>query len=213
MINDINRFIQLADTNNLKTKEIATQITNNNKEIIGNFHVTVSFGAGNVANIPWFSISRNPGYKEDGPVFLYYKNKRKLILSFGVKEETTTWDNQRIDSKYDFKWNDGIQRSYRTVQDFFGERVERYGDSYVFKTYDVADSMVAEGDTINSDIVEMLSTYKNQLPDSSLITFIKSHYEEHFNKFSVVIANERQAFLNAFPINQITNISLDDYSM
>ena len=41
MINEINRFIELAKEGNLKTKEITNLIKNNNSDIVGNFHVTV----------------------------------------------------------------------------------------------------------------------------------------------------------------------------
>ncbi|ABX81249.1 McrB family protein [Acholeplasma laidlawii] len=208
MINDINRFIQLADTNNLKTKEIETQITNNNRDIIGNFHVTVSFGVTNVANIPWFSISRFTDYKEDAPVFLYYKKQNKLVLSFGVKEEK----NNKDSLKYNFKWNDLIRENYQTVQEYFGERVDRYGDSYVYKTFDVANSVVANGESISTDLTEMLMTYKKQLPCGSLINYIKANYTSYLNKFLGVMDKERVDFLNAFPLNNLLNITLDDYS-
>jgi len=212
MINEINRFIELAKEGNLKTKEITNLIKNNNSDIVGNFHVTVSFGAGNVANIPWFSISRNPGYKEDGPVFLYYKNKEKLILSYGVKEETTTWDNQIIDSKYDFKWNDETKENHQTIQDYFGEVVERYGNSYVFKVYDISNSRVINGDSIDTDLTEMLTIYKNQLPDSSIVAFIKANYNEYKTRLAATIQGERDAFIDKFPPDQLSNMTLDDYS-
>ena len=135
-----------------------------------------------------------------------------MILSFGVKEETTTWDNQIIDSKYDFKWNDETKENHQTIQDYFGEVVERYGDSYVFKVYDVSNSAINNVETIDTDLTEMLTIYKNQLPDSSIVAFIKANYNEYEARLAVTIQGERDAFIDKFPPDQLTNMTLDDYS-
>lgn len=212
MNNEINIFIQLANTNNLKTKELKTQIVENNSDIIGNFHVTVSFGKGNVTNIPWISVSRFEDYKEDGPVFLYYKNKNVLILSFGVKEEATKWNNEEIEPKYNFRWNNEIRSKYETIEDFIGERVERYGNSYVFKSYSVDGNNLVQSDSLDEDLVEMLKIYLQQLPELSLVDFIKKNYQDYENKFADLIQRERQQFVDSFPLENLNNMTLDEYS-
>lgn len=218
MIEEINEFIKLANSDNLKTNKIKKQLKENNKETIGDLEITVSFGAGNVSNVPWFSITRFKGYKEDGPVFLYYKDKKTLVLSFGVKEETKTWDNKNIDSKYDFEWDETISSNYTKVIDFFNEKVQRYNDSYLFKSYKVDEDSLSDSSKLEEDFIEILGIYKNQLEDHSkkkiktFVDFIKLNYNDYHEKYSPQINNERSDFLRAFPLNELVNMTLDQYS-
>lgn len=215
---EINEFIRLANTDNLKFKEVQTQIMDNNREIIGDYFVTVSFDKGNKTNFPWVSVSRYEGYKEDGPVFLYYKTKNVLILSLGIKEETTRWNNEEIDSKYDFKWNDILLSNYQTIEDFFGEQVGRYGNSYVFKSYEVREDALVDGSTIDRDLVELLNLYSVELSErknkklTTLVDYIKTNYNSYKDKHEEEIKNERDEFLRRFPLSEFKNMTLDQYS-
>ena len=50
------------------------------------YKVRVSFGTGNVARIPWIALLKAPNAVTNGiyPVYLYYKEINKLVLSYGI---------------------------------------------------------------------------------------------------------------------------------
>ena len=157
-------------------------------------------------------------YKEDGPVFLYYKDLKKLILSFGVKEDTNTLTNDEIDNLYNFKWSQDIKTNYQTVREFFGRQVQRYSGSYVYKSYNVLNGKIVQGDELTNDVVNILSIYNQELlgldnsQSMSLIDYIKINYDETFIEHAENIQKERLAFINKYPLENILNLTLDDYS-
>ncbi len=218
MINEVNEFIRLANSFNLKTNQIKKLITQNNKKILGDFEVTVSFGKGQATKVPWFSVTRYKDYKEDGPVYLYYKDKKTLVLSLGTKEESTTWDNRDIDPKYDFRWDDSISKKYQKIQSYFGEKVDRYNDSYLFKAYNVEGDKVLDESTLESDLTTILDLYRNQLKVHSenkmisLIDFIKLNYSDYKTKYEQQINTERTEFLRNFPLDNLLEMTLAQYS-
>ena len=83
----IDKFLRQAQTSNLKQKEFP-------KSYKG-YKVRVSFGAGNVARIPWIAILKSPNEVTNGiyPVYLYYKEINKLILSYGISETVDSGSN------------------------------------------------------------------------------------------------------------------------
>ena len=88
----------------------------------------VSFGQGAPARVPWIAIispdmSVSNGYY---PVYLYYKDRRILILAFGISET-----NRHLAS-----WPENILQDYQKIEKRLG-KVPRYGDSLVFKEYRV----------------------------------------------------------------------------
>ncbi len=88
----------------------------------------VSFGQGAPARVPWIAIispdmSVSNGYY---PVYLYYKDRRILILAFGISET-----NRHFES-----WPAKIFQDYQKIEKRLG-KVPRYGDSLVFKEYRV----------------------------------------------------------------------------
>ncbi|MGN7822387.1 MrcB family domain-containing protein [Chitinophaga sp. 22536] len=89
----------------------------------------VSFGAGNVARVPWIAFLREDQEVTKGiyPVFLYYRRQQLLILAYGISET-----NDPVD-----RW----MSSAETIQNFFyktyGEKPPRYGSSLIFSHYNI----------------------------------------------------------------------------
>jgi hypothetical protein len=93
------------------------------------FKLKVSFGMGVPARVPWVAFTAPEITVSNGyyPVYLYYKEQNVLILSYGISET----------SEYLETWPLEITSSLETIKSYFGSNVPRYGDSYVFRGYDV----------------------------------------------------------------------------
>ena len=114
-------------------------------------NVRASFGKGNIARIPWISFLDDTQSTNDGiyPVYLLYKERNLLILAYGVSEENEPrlkWD---IDNPV-------------TIKDYFEEnnlgRPERYGSSFLFKVYDLNNSI--NDYRIDDDLFQLTNFYK-----------------------------------------------------
>ena len=67
-----------------------SQITRHYDRSYNDLEVHVSFGQGALARIPWVSFLKEPNTTRNGiyPVYLLYKNNDKLVLAYGISEET-----------------------------------------------------------------------------------------------------------------------------
>ncbi|HCR52688.1 TPA: hypothetical protein DIV48_03555 [Candidatus Kaiserbacteria bacterium] len=94
---------------------------------LADFRMQVSFGMGSPARVPWIAFTTPEMKVSKGfyPVYLYYKDRQTLILAYGVSETEA----------YAEAWPVEIQNEANTIEAFFGEKVPRYGDSFVFKVY------------------------------------------------------------------------------
>jgi hypothetical protein len=116
----LNSFLTQARTKNLKTK-------NYPKNYLGT-NVKVSFGQGNSAKIPWIAFLIGDNSVSDGfyPVYLYFKKQELLILAYGISETNQPTNN----------WN---RSGKQTISKYFNvnglSSPDRYGNSYVYKTY------------------------------------------------------------------------------
>lgn len=143
MIEAIKSFLEQAETDNLKTKHYL-------KSYKG-LKVKVSFGAGNVARIPWIAILKEPNKVQDGiyPVLLFFKEVNKLVLAYGISETK--------DSKYN--WGIDVEMS---IQDWynkeFSKNPERYGASKIKSVYDVNS---IDYDDLNKKLNEVIDSYKS----------------------------------------------------
>lgn len=147
------RFIEQSQTDNLSYGDY--------KKRYRDLKVKVSFGKGNQAIIPWITFLGPQDSVMDGiyPGYLLFKQQKKLILSYG-KSET---------KKSERKWN--IKGDVKTINTYFQEnqlgKPRRYGDSFVFKAYDIND--LPSKDVLNRDLDELIEIYKTQssplLPD------------------------------------------------
>lgn len=143
----VEKFINQAQTDNLK--KIGFPKT------FKGLDVKVSFGAGNLAKIPWIAFLKEPNTVTSGiyPVYLYYKDINVLILAYGLSETT--------ESKNQWKTKNQLQ----TVADWFEKEGRgkplRYGDSFIKSVYDLANEL----DPINlqDDLDDLLEVYATQI--------------------------------------------------
>jgi hypothetical protein len=154
----------------LLTKFLIQSLTDNLKTVhydkeYGGLNMKVSFGMGNPARVSWIAFYSDEMKVSDGfyPVYLYYKAKKTLILAFGISE---TYEYGRT-------WSSSILEDARTIEEHYGEKVPRYGSSYVFKAYQVEHSngvpeLSIDGQSINSNILtshleDLITKYRSEL--------------------------------------------------
>lgn len=115
----LKEFVRQASTGDLKTARYP-------KELKG-YTSKVSFGMGAPARIPWIALTAPDITVSNGyfPVYLYYKQLNTLVLSFGISET----------NEFPEAWTREIVSNYETIENFFGQKVPRYGNSYVYKAY------------------------------------------------------------------------------
>lgn len=165
-------FLKQSQTDNLKTKQYR-------RNYLGT-SVTVGFGQGVSAKIPWISFLKKPFVTQDGiyPVYLFYKNINKLILAYGVSET----------NKPQQDWN---LKNAVSIKDYFEEnsykKPYKYGSSYLYKIYDVNN---LPGTTeLNSDLDNIIEQYLqiNTTPSSQKLRNSKSKVNIlDFHKDSIV---------------------------
>ncbi len=166
---EIKKFLIQSETNELG-------ISNYLKNFQG-FTVKVSFGKGNVARIPWIAFLKDTQTVQDGiyPVYLLYKDKKILVLSYGLSET-----NQPITH-----WN---LPNPKSIKKYFEENMlgspERYGNSLVYKVYKT-DSALNEKE-IDEDLNSILETYREillhnpiQRPTPMTIPSVMSDHNSH----------------------------------
>lgn len=117
----LKKFIEQAHSGNLKTSFYP-------KEWSG-LKMKVSFGMGGPARVPWIAFIAPEMAVSKGfyPVYLYYKELNTLILAYGVSET----------EEFSEAWPQEISSSAETITSYFDKNVPRYGDSFVFKSYNV----------------------------------------------------------------------------
>jgi hypothetical protein len=152
-------FLDQANTSNLKTAHYPKEYDN--------FKMKVSFGQGASARVPWISfyaegMSTSNGYY---PVYLYFKDSKKLILSYGVSES----------NDFGKSWREDILGGAQRIQDVL-ENPPRYGASWIFKAYEVHASdntftLTSDGQKTNTkeledDLKAILARFALNLDDS-----------------------------------------------
>lgn len=135
-------FLNQAQTANLKTKHFENRL--------GELQVKVSFGQGVEARIPWISFLKEPNTTSDGiyPVYLLFKKDRLLILAYGISETNipkVNWKVENVSTINDFLLSNGYSKP------------ERYGNSFVFKTYKIDNLPINE--ILNKDLEELINIY------------------------------------------------------
>jgi len=137
------KFLTQTKTSNLKTSGYPRDFQG--------LKVKVSFGQGNQARIPWIALLKEIDTVQEGiyPGFLYFKDKHLLILSYGVSETRKPKRN----------WNES---NLIPIKQFFKDKgfgePDRYGNSFVFKSFDLNNSLVEL--EINNDVNELITIYK-----------------------------------------------------
>jgi MoxR-like ATPase len=143
------KFIKQAENGVLTTKDYPKKFRN--------YEIKVGFGQGVPARIPWIAFLSKDQKVSKGiyPVYLYYKKFKKLILAYGISETNPS----------EINWQ--ITGNLFTINEYFKKDIEgkpdRYGDSYVFKVYDVEKINNLEKEEIDYDLRKILSEYKDCL--------------------------------------------------
>lgn len=151
----LKKFVEQTAEGGLKTSEYP-------KEFKG-YTTKVSFGMGAPARIPWIAFTAPDITVSNGyfPVYLYYKQLKTIILAFGISET----------NEYAEPWTNEVVNGQDTIETYFGEKVPRYGDSYVFKAYTVDEdcNIRSSKDTggeivgdqeLDADLDKILNTYQ-----------------------------------------------------
>jgi len=141
------KFIGQSDRGSLKTSGYITKYEN--------LKVEISFGKGNQARVSWIAFIGEGQTVQNGiyPVYLYFKKKRLLILAYGVSETNIPANN----------WS---MPNLKSIQDYFKEnqleKPDRYGTSYVFKTYNTFKPIIPY--EVNKDLDDLIEIYKKEFP-------------------------------------------------
>jgi 5-methylcytosine-specific restriction enzyme B len=147
---ELRKFIEQSKTNDLTTSQYLREYSG--------LKVKVSFGQGYPARIPWIAFLDRNNSVSDGiyPVYLLFKSRNLLILAYGISETNAPGKDWQIDSK-------------QTISAFFSKNglgtPERYGDSYVFKSYNIAAPL--NESEINNDLNDIVEVYKRSLKDTN----------------------------------------------
>ncbi len=148
---ELEKFLDQAKTDNLKTKHF--------KDSFLGLKVKVSFGQGNQAQIPWISFLAKSHTTSEGiyPVYLYYKNVDNLILAYGISETHAP----------PVKWN---LKNPKSIYEYFEEnqleKPKKYGDSYIFRVYDIKDLPPPE--KLDDDLIDLINEYKTIILTNTL---------------------------------------------
>jgi len=100
--------------------------------------VNVSFGKGNIARIPWISLTAFGQSTSDGiyPVLLYYRSIGRLVMAYGISETNAPKD----------RWGSSVPEL--TIAEAFEQQnlpsPERYGASRVHTIFDLSEGMDLE---------------------------------------------------------------------
>lgn len=118
----LGKFLSQANTSDLKTAPYPKQW--------GGLRLRVSFGQGVAARVPWMAFIAPEMQVSKGfyPVYLFYREQNMLVLAYGVSET----------EEFVKKWPTEIVNDTQTIKEFFGKDVPRYGNSFVYKAYNIA---------------------------------------------------------------------------
>ncbi|MGB0778325.1 MAG: MrcB family domain-containing protein [Flavobacteriaceae bacterium] len=139
---NIFKFLKQANTKNLKFKEFTLNYKNTKTR--------ASFGKGTPAKIPWIAFLRFNQTMSNGiyPVYLYFKDKGLLILTYGISETNppnTSWD----------------LKDPQTINDYFvkrfSEKPDRYGTSFVYRVYKVDN--LPDPEVMDQDLNGIINEY------------------------------------------------------
>ncbi|QCE41563.1 MrcB family domain-containing protein [Psychroserpens sp. NJDZ02] len=140
------------------TKDSATQYKRHNKGTLEGLKIEMSFGVGRASSIPWIAFTGFGQTVKDGiyPVFLYYKEYKKLILAYGLSETNTPSHN----------WSQ--TNAKETIKQYFQKELSintiKYGTSYIYKTYDIA--TLQSDEVLHKDLKTLINEYNFLFSDS-----------------------------------------------
>ncbi len=198
----LHEFIDQSSTSNLSWKKYSIKYQGTK--------VKASFGQGGQANVPWISFTIEPNTTSKGiyPVYLFFKADNLLVLAFGISETKT--------SLYD--WNNEVKS--QTIEDLYEKKglgkPFRYGESFVFKSYNIKD--LPSDEILENDLKEIINIYKitmgkrDDISNPSSITtfhldeFLKALYASNL-QFNSYIVKRFISSLTTKPFVILTGLS------
>lgn len=161
----LDAFLLQAQTRELKTSTFPKEYSD--------LKMKVSFGMGMPARVPWIAFTAPEMQVSKGfyPVYLYYKDLHVLVLAYGISET----------SEFDKTWPAEIMNSTLTIKAFFDKDVPRYGDSFVFKAYNIK---------VENDKVEYLSKENQSISEQDIEADLKTILNYYKKTVSIEIRKE-----------------------
>ena len=162
----LTKFLKQSIEGDLKTSQYPKEWSN--------LTMKVGFGMGTPARVSWIAFPASEMKVTNGfyPGYLYYKEFQTLILAYVISET----------EEYERSWPAEIMNSTQTIAAYFDKNVPHYGDSFVFKSYKIANdngeimisyaennSIVTEKD-LESDLETILNYYKKTVSINPLPT-------------------------------------------
>ncbi|MBN2102339.1 MAG: DUF1016 family protein [Candidatus Aenigmarchaeota archaeon] len=158
-------FLLQVQTGDLKTSTFPKEYSD--------LKMRVSFGMGMPARVPWIAFTAPEMQVSKGfyPVYLYYKELNVLVLAYGISET----------SEFDKTWPAEIMNSTLTIKAFFDKDVPRYGDSFVFKAYNIK---------VQKDKIEYQSQEGQNISEKDLEADLKTILNYYKKTVSIEIRKE-----------------------
>lgn len=151
--NHLVKFLKQAESGDLSTRSYPRDFKN--------YEMKVGFGQGVPARVPWIAFLDEGQKVPKGiyPVYLYYKKIKKLVLAYGVSETNTP----------EIRWEhiDNAVLVDEYFQKQFNERPDRYGNSHVFKVYNVENISNIKKEEVDNDLNKILAQYRYCLKKDS----------------------------------------------
>lgn len=177
----IPRFIEIANEHIVGqgTRPEANVFVKENRFSAYGFSVEVSFGIGRSSEIPWIALTDSTQKVTNGiyPVYLYFRHERLLILSYGVSQKNTPklhWPNQN-----------SLQKIENFYQKNYQKKPEKYGNSFIYKTYDTAN--LPNREIMEKDLKDITNVYREALEVSPVI--VKDFFNHELFNTALASAN------------------------
>jgi 5-methylcytosine-specific restriction protein B len=161
----------------------------------------VSFGIGDMANVPWIAILNNWNAITEGiyPIYLYFRHQNKLILAYG-KSETNS-------PKVDWTLND----STKTIEEWFIDKGDvqpnRFKDSFVHSVYDLEEEIMPLD--LQADLDDILKKYASITPPKAIQEEVISKKTDE-RRFWLIAPGERARLWEVFKKNKMIALGWDD---
>jgi 5-methylcytosine-specific restriction protein B len=149
-------FIAVSDKQKIGdvVTKAASKFAREHKQVYKGLSLKVSFGQGMATSIPWIAFLGYGQKVQEGfyPVFLYYKERKSLILSYGVSETRNPGSNWTIPSPL------------ISIDSYFSskglQKPEKYGNSYIFKEYST--NIQLNESELMRDLDEVISIFNRE---------------------------------------------------
>ncbi|MCX8125443.1 MAG: PDDEXK nuclease domain-containing protein [Spirochaetes bacterium] len=166
----LDTFLLQAQTADLRTSEFPREYDD--------LRMRVSFGMGMPARVPWIAFTAPEMQVSKGfyPVYFYYKELNVLVLAYGISE---TYE-------FDKTWPDEIMNSSLTIKAFFDKDVPRYGDSLVFKAYNI----IIKNDKVEYQYLSNVSKENQLVSEQDIETDLKNILNYYKKIVSIEIRKE-----------------------